>query len=353
MSSLLLIVLGLAALLFGAEVLVRGGTGLATWFGIRPMVIGLTVVSLGTSVPELAVGIDAAVSGSPGLAVGNIVGTNLVNVLFILGLSALLVPVVFQRRTLRFDLPAMTAAALALYLLSLDGRLGRADGLLLLGGGAVYTWLLLRVSRREAGEGTAGPAAGDEESGAVGPARRGPRPLRSGVELLAGLLVIVLGAELLVDGAVAGAQSLGVSEAVIGLTVVAIGTSAPELVTTLVSTVRGDRDIAIGNLLGSSIYNIVLVLGLTVVVAPAGVPVPDEVLAADLVLMVFVAVCAVPVFVTGSRITRAEGGTFRRLVPCLPGLAAAGPGVIAGVAGAVGLISRPAEDTDSQEEGPT
>src|SRR5262245_46681362 len=138
MSSLLLIVLGLAALLFGAEVLVRGGTGLATWFGIRPMVIGLTVVSLGTSVPELAVGIDAAVSGSPGLAVGNIVGTNLVNVLFILGLSALLVPVMFQRRTLRFDLPAMTGAALALYLLALDGRLGRADGLLLLGGGAVY-----------------------------------------------------------------------------------------------------------------------------------------------------------------------------------------------------------------------
>ena len=305
MSSVLLIVGGLAALTVGAELLVRGGTGLATWLGISPMVIGLTVVSIGTSVPELAIGIDAAVGGSTGLAVGNIVGTNLVNILFILGLSALLVPVAFQRRTLKFDLPAMTAAAVVLYLLALDGTLRLADGLLLIAGGAAYTWVLLRISRRD----TVGITADKADAGA-GRMQDSHRPLPDIVALLVGTLVIVLGAELLVNGAVSSAESLGVSEAVIGLTVVAIGTSAPELVTTLLSTVRGDRDIAIGNLLGSSIYNIAVVLGLTVLVAPHGVPVPDEVLSADLVLLVVVALASVPVFVSGARISRAEGALF-------------------------------------------
>jgi cation:H+ antiporter len=305
MSSVLLIVGGLAALTIGAEFLIRGGTGLASWLGISPMVIGLTVVSIGTSVPELAIGIDAAVGGNTGLAVGNIVGTNLVNILFILGLSALLVPVAFQRRTLKFDLPAMTAAAVVLYLLALDGTLGLADGLLLIAGGVAYTWALLRVSRRDAVEKTTDKAGVD-----AGLMQDSHRPLHDTVALLVGMLVIVLGAELLVNGAVSSAESLGVSEAVVGLTVVAIGTSAPELVTTLVSTVRGDRDIAIGNLLGSSIYNIAVVLGLTVIVAPNGVPVPDEVLSADLVLLVVVALASVPVFLSGARIARAEGVLF-------------------------------------------
>ncbi len=296
-----LIVGGLLALIVGAEVLVRGGSGLAAWLGIRPMVVGLTVVSLGTSVPELAVGIDAAVTGSPGLAVGNIVGTNLVNVLLILGLSALLIPVAFQRQTLVFDLPAMTVAALALLVLSLDGTLTRIDGLLLLAGAVAYTWALLRLSRRDAAEEPQTDGVDDEPP---------PRPLRHAIALLVGMAVIVLGADLLVEGAVSGAEQLGISEAVIGLTVVAIGTSAPELVTTLLSTYRGDREIAIGNLLGSSIYNIVFVLGLTVLVAPRGVPVPDEVLTADLLLMTAVAVVCVPVFVSGARINRVEGGLF-------------------------------------------
>lgn len=312
MPSPLLILGGLAALIAGAEVLVRGGAGLAAWLGIRPMLIGLTVVSVGTSAPELAVGIDAAVTGSPALAVGNIVGTNLVNLLLILGLSALLVPIVFRRATLRLDLPVMTAAALLLYLLSLDGALGRVDGVVLLAGGAAYTGVLWRVSRRETAEQAVDPAAAAEampdEEAAATPAVH--RPARSAVELVAGLAVIVLGAELLVEGSVRAAQALGVSEAVIGLTVVAIGTSAPELVTTVLSTLRGNRDIALGNLLGSSIYNIGLVLGLTVVVAPEGVPVPDEVLAGDLVLLVAAAVVAVPVFVSGSRMIRAEGALF-------------------------------------------
>src|SRR5262245_22998952 len=191
MSSALLIVGGLAALTIGAELLVRGGTGLASWLGIRPMVIGLTVVSIGTSVPELAVGIDAAVSGSPGLAVGNIVGTNLVNFLFILGLSALLMPVAFDRATLRFDLPAMTVAALLLLLLAIDGTLTRLDGVILLLGGAGYTIGLLRANRRE----KADPVAEDEV--AVGVAYDRHRPMRHVLALFVGVVVVVIGAEFL------------------------------------------------------------------------------------------------------------------------------------------------------------
>jgi cation:H+ antiporter len=304
MSAGLMIAGGLVALIVGADVLVRAGTGLASWLGIRPMMIGLTVVSLGTSVPELAVGIDAAVSGSPGLAVGNIVGTNLVNILLILGVSAVLLPIALERATLRFDLPAMTAAALLLYLLAVDGTLTRPDGVVLLLGGAAYTVGLVWVSRREAPD----PAEGDAASAAAATGRH--RPLRDGLLLLGAMAVVVVGAELLVDGAVSSARSLGVSDAIIGLTIVAVGTSAPELVTTVVSTLRGDRDLAIGNLIGSSIYNIGAVLGLTVLVAPHGVPVPDEVLAADLGLLVLVTAAAVPVFVSAARISRIEGGVF-------------------------------------------
>jgi cation:H+ antiporter len=292
------------ALILGAEVLVRSSSGLASWLGVRPMMIGLTVVSLGTSVPELAIGIDAAVSGSPGLAVGNIVGTNLVNILLILGLSAVLAPIALDRATLRFDLPAMTAAALLLYLLSIDGALTRPDGVILLLGGVAYTAGLVQVSRRETADPDDGPAA------IVAGAADRRRPLRHVLLLLVALVVVVVGAELLVEGAVSSARTLGVSDAIIGLTIVAVGTSAPELVTTVVSTLRGDRDLAIGNLIGSSIYNIGAVLGLTVVVAPHGVPVPDEVLAADLGLLVVVTAAAVPVFVTGTRISRIEGGLF-------------------------------------------
>lgn len=298
MPDALLVVGGLVALLTGAELVVRAGTGIATRLGVRPIVIGLTVVSLGTSMPELAVGVDAAVSGSPGLAVGNIVGTNLVNILLILGLSAALVPIALERTTLRFDLPVMTGVALLLVALSIDGTLSRLDGAVLLLAAIAYTVGLWRMSRR-------GPA----DLGETPPvASRGPLVLT--LLLVVGLAVIVLGAELLVDGAVSAAHALGVSESVIGLTVVAIGTSAPELVTTVLSTVRGERDIAIGNLFGSSIYNIGAVLAVTIVVAPGGLPVPRDVLVADLLLLGVVAVAAVPVFLSGARISRLEGAAF-------------------------------------------
>jgi cation:H+ antiporter len=306
MSSALLIVAGLAGLLVGADLLVRGGAALASQLGVRPIVVGLTVVALGTSLPELAVGIDAVRQGSPGLAVGNIIGANLVSVLFILGLSALLRPIPFERRTLRFDLPAMTAACLALWLLALDGSLTRVDGALLCLGGVAYTAGIIWTSRREP-EPVRADYAADSERTAV---RGGRGLLLRVVTLFAGIGLVLLGAELLVDGSTEIARSLEVSEAVIGLTVIALGTTAPELVTTLTSTLRGDRDIAIGNLLGSSVYNVALILGIAVVTAPAEVQVPDEVVAADLLILAVVALITVPVLLSGQRVSRLEGGAF-------------------------------------------
>jgi cation:H+ antiporter len=300
--SALLIAAGLAGLLVGADLLVRGGAALATHLGVTPIVVGLTVVALGTSLPELAVGIDAVQQGVPGLAVGNVVGTTLVNILFILGLSALIRPIAFERRTLRFDLPAMTGASLALWLLALDGVLSTLDGALLCAGGVAYTAGIVWTSRKE-------PAPVREDYAARS-ARAGRGVALRALMLVGGIGLVLLGAELLVDGATDVARSLDVSEALIGLTVIAIGTSAPELVTTITSTLRGDRDIAVGNLLGSSVYNVALILGITVLTASGGVEVPDEVVTADLVVLAVVAVITVPVLVSGHRISRVEGGAF-------------------------------------------
>jgi cation:H+ antiporter len=306
MSSALLIVAGLAGLLFGADLLVRGGAALASHLGVRPIVVGLTVVALGTSLPELAVGIDAVRQGSPGLAVGNIVGTNLVNILFILGLSALIRPIAFERRTLRFDLPAMTAASLALWLLALDGSLSWVDGTILCVGGAAYTAGVIWTSRQESAPVRADYASRSERRTPSG----GRGLLLRGLTVLAGIGLVLLGAELLVDGSIDVARSLEVSDATIGLTVIAIGTSAPELVTTLTSTLRGDRDIAVGNLLGSSVYNIVLILGITVLATSGELQIPHDVIAADLLVLAVVAVITVPVLLSGHRAGRLEGGAF-------------------------------------------
>jgi cation:H+ antiporter len=289
---------GLVIVVVGAELVVREGSGLAGRLGIHPIVVGMTVVSLGTSLPELAIGINAAQQGNAGLAVGNIVGTNLVNVLLVLGLSALLRPVDFESRTLRFDLPAMTGAAVLLLVLAWDGSLSTTDGVLLCLYGAAYLAVLVVGSLRRQAEDHTPPEPGDRH------------PAIQLLLLVAGLAVIVFGSDLLVDGAVDIARDLGVSDAVIGLTIVAIGTSAPELVTTVVATVRGDRSIALGNLLGSSVFNIALILGPTILVAPGAVPVPDEVLAVDLLLMAATALVCVPAFWTRRRLGRAEGGAF-------------------------------------------
>jgi cation:H+ antiporter len=230
------------------------------------------------------------------------VGTNLVNILLILGLSALIAPLTLDTRTVRFDLPCMTAASLVLLLVALDGTLGTLDGVLLVLLGIGYTLAVLRTSRQETPAVQAEYQASDDVTRA--------RPWLHVVSLLVGIAVIVIGATLLVDGAVDAARAFGVSDVIIGLTIIAIGTSAPELVTTIVSTLRGNRDIALGNLLGSSVYNIAIILGVTILVAPGAVEVPDEILGGDLLLMVGAAVACIPVFMSGRRITRIEGGVF-------------------------------------------
>jgi cation:H+ antiporter len=221
-------------------------------------------------------------------------------------LSALIRPIAFERRTLRFDLPAITAASLALWLLALDGSLRRVEGIVLGLGGAAYIAGIIWTSHQEPAPVHADYASHSERTTSRG--RRGL--LLHALTVIAGIGLLLLGAQFLVDGSVEIARSLEVSEATIGLTVVALGTCSPELVTTLTSTVRGDRDIAVGNLLGSSVYNVAVILGITVMTAPAEVQIPDDVVAADLLVLAVAALITVPVLLSGQRISRLEGGAF-------------------------------------------
>ncbi len=301
---------GLVALIIGSEWLVKGGARLAAMLGIPPILVGLTVVSIGTSMPELAVGIRAASEGNASLAVGNIAGTNIVNLLLILGLSALIAPIVLEMRTLRLDLPMMTAAAVLLWALAANGTLSPIEGVVLVLGAVVYTLVLIFSARRES------RAIQDEFAGEFAVPRDEPpeatrRDLIANLALLIiGIVVVVIGADWLVNGAVGVATAFGVSDAFIGLTIVAIGTSAPELVTTVGSTIRGERDIAIGNLLGSSVYNILLILGVTVVASGHVLELEPDLVRIDIPLMALVALACIPIFLSGRRVGRGEGGAM-------------------------------------------
>lgn len=269
------------------------------------------MVSIGTSMPELTVGVVSAAEGSGALAVGNIAGTNIANLLLVLGLSALLLPLTIEMRTLRFELPVMAMAALLLWALAADGVLSRLDGLILLVAAIVYTVVLIRTARRESREFATEFAAAytANAAGHAVPANDRRTILYVGMTL-GGIAAVVLGAEWLVDAAVGMARGFGVSDAFIGLTVVAIGTSAPELVTTIVSTLRNERDIAIGNLLGSSIYNILLILGITCLVPTHGLALPRSLVRIDIPIMVTVVLVCIPIFISGRRVHRAEGAAM-------------------------------------------
>ncbi len=305
MPPLLLIVVGLVALILGAELVVRYGSRLARRMGVPPLLVGLTIVSIGTSAPELAVGIDAVRSGAASLAIANIAGTNVVNLLLILGLSAILRPIVLHLQTIKLDLPAMALAAALVVVLSLDGTFSILDGILLTALAIVYTALLVVFARRE----SALVASEFAEEYPPEPTQGGRAILHIAL-LVAGLVVIVLGAGWLVDGSVQLARALGVTDAIIGLTIVAIGTSAPELATTIVSTIRGDRDIAIGNLIGSSTYNLTLILGVSLLFSPGHIDIDPQLVLIDLPLMLLVSLVCIPVFLTGKRVSRAEGIMF-------------------------------------------
>jgi cation:H+ antiporter len=298
---------GFVLLLLGAELLVRGASRLAAAVGVTPLVIGLTVVAYGTSTPELAVSIQAGLAGNADIAVANVVGSNIFNVLFILGACAALKPLVVSRQLVRLEVPIMIGLSGLLLVLSMDGRLGWTNGTLLIAGIIVYTFWTIRRSRRESIERASSAPQNDANhpSGKKAGFIAG-QALWVGV----GLILLVLGSRWFVTGAVALAHAMGVSDVVIGLTIVAAGTSLPEVFTSLMATIRNERDIAIGNVVGSNIYNILMIIGVSSLVAPDGLNVAPSLINFDMEVMLAVAVACLPVFFTGYSIARWEGFLF-------------------------------------------
>lgn len=301
------LIAGLLLLVAGAEVLVRGAAKLAAQFGIPPLVIGLTVVAFGTSAPETAVSVQAAWNGSGDLAIGNVLGSNIANVLLILGTTALIAPLVVSRQLIRLDVPIMIGASLLTFALAWDGELSRLNGALLFSGVLIYTTFLIISSRRS------NEATDEDEFAKEFGLHETPKPYAWLINLgllIAGLVLLVGGSNLLVEGAVGLARALGLSELVIGLTVVAIGTSLPELATSVLAAFKGERDIAVGNIVGSNIFNLLCVLGLASLVSPQPISVSPNALAFDFPVMIAVAVSCLPIFFAGYRINRWEGLLF-------------------------------------------
>lgn len=303
----ILLALGTLLLVAGAEFLVRGASRLAASAGVSPLVVGLTVVAFGTSSPELAVSAHAAFTGEADIAVGNVVGSNIFNILFILGLSAMVAPLVVAQQLIRLDVPIMIGVSILLLILGLDGKIGRVDGLLLFSIIVAYTVFLIRRSRRES---RAVQEEYEREYG-VGEEEKTPRAWMVDLAyIVGGMAGLVAGSRWLVDGAVRVALDLGVSELTIGLTIIAIGTSLPEVATSVVASLRGERDIAVGNVVGSNIFNILAVLGLTGLVSSEGVAVSVDVLRFDIPIMIMVALGTAPALLSGMIVQRWEGFLF-------------------------------------------
>lgn len=300
-SGLIQLIIGLALLIAGAEGLVRGSARLAAALGLPPLIIGLTVVAFGTSSPEIVVSIQAAFSNRADIALGNVVGSNIFNVLFILGLSAMVAPLVVSEQLVRNDVPIMIGASSLVMLFGLDGALNRIEGAVLLVLLVLYIVFLIRISRRD---NAASPAVK-----APGPANRS-NPVADVLFILVGLVLLVFGSRFLINGAAALARILGLSELVIGLTIVAAGTSLPEAATSVVASFKRERDIAVGNIVGSNIFNLLGVLGTASLLAPRSISVPAAALTFDLPVMVAVAMACLPIFFAGLRIPRWIGGLF-------------------------------------------
>jgi cation:H+ antiporter len=297
--------LGIATLVVGANLLVRGASKLALSFGVSPLVVGLTIVAFGTSAPEIAVSVGAVLDGRTDIAVGNVVGSNIFNVLFILGVSALIAPLIVHVQLIRQEVPIMIGASLLLLLFALDGRVSRPEAAMLLALLLAYTVFLVVQSRRET---SAAQAEFEQEMPAAG-GWDAHWAAQVGL-VLAGLGALVLGSDWLVGAAVHFAKALGVSDLVIGLTIVAAGTSMPEVATSVTAAIKGERDIAVGNVVGSSTFNILGCVGVSGLVATGGLGVAPALLNFDLWVMIAVAFACLPVFLTGREIARWEGGVF-------------------------------------------
>lgn len=305
-STLIFFFIGLVLLILGAEGLVRGAAKLASMIGISPLVIGLTVVAFGTSSPEMAVSVRAGLGGHPDVAFGNVVGSNIFNILFILGLSAAIRPVAVSSRLVRLDVPIMIGVSVLLLLCGLDEKLSRMEGFLFFSGLVAYTAFLVWQSHRDAAMVL---AEARRERGARPGASFGLWLVQLGL-ILGGLICLGVGSRWLVDGAIALAESIGVSRLVIGITIVAAGTSLPEVATSVVASLRGQGDIAIGNLVGSNIFNILGVLGLSSLVSADGIHLSRAALNFDVPVMIAVAIACLPIFFTGYSVSRREGALF-------------------------------------------
>lgn len=304
LQQVLMFLAGLAVLVVGADVLVRGASRLAVSFGVSPLVVGLTVVAFGTSAPEMAVSVGSALAGNPDLALGNVVGSNICNVLLILGISALITPLLVDEQIIRQEIPIMIGASALLVVMALDGNIGLLESIALFGLVIAYTVFLVVQSRR------ASKSVQDEFETEI-PTSTWDRHWAVQVGLIAaGLVMLVVGADWLVDSAVAFARAFGVSDLVIGLTVVAVGTSMPEIATSIVAAIRGQRDIAVGNVVGSNVFNILAVLGAAGIAAGAGLPVSEAARNFDLWVMLAVAFACLPIMITGREIARWEGVIF-------------------------------------------
>ncbi|MDX1591595.1 MAG: calcium/sodium antiporter [Balneolaceae bacterium] len=291
---------GLICLIAGAEILVRGSSRIAAFLGMQPLVIGLTVVAFGTSSPELAVSIKSVLSGDASLAVGNVVGSNIFNILFILGISAVIIPLSVSQKLIRIEIPLMIAISLLTWLFAFSGEITQIEGAILFGCLVLYIWFLIWEARREG-------TSEQFESFAVSQTPGIGRWVLNILLVAGGLGLLVFGSRLFVDSAVEIARWFGVSELVIGLTIVAAGTSMPEVVTSIIAAVKGERDIAVGNVVGSNLFNLLGVLGISGMVAGDGLQVMNSAIMIDIPVMIAVALLCLPVFFTGKKISRGEG----------------------------------------------
>lgn len=312
MSILLSLIGGLVLLVLGGELLVRGAVQVASRLGVSPLVIGLTLVGFGTSTPELVTSVQAALGGSPGIAYGNIVGSNLANILLILGVSAVLTPILVASSALKRDAVVMVGVAVLFAALAAAVPMGRIAGVFFVAG--LGTYILLAFRQESAATADHGAAydkslATQEADPALAPSDTPRYSIAlSLVIAIAGLALVMMGGYLLVTGAVELARDFGISETVIGLTIVAVGTSLPELVTSVMAAIRKETDVAFGNIVGSNIYNILGIGGMTALIAPAEVP--AQIVTFDNLIMVAASLLLVVFARTGMRIGRREGGVL-------------------------------------------
>lgn len=301
--EVVIFVAGLVVLYFGAEWLVRGSSSIALRMGITPIIVGCTVVAFGTSAPELVVSLAAVVTESDDISVGNIVGSNVANLALILGAAGIIRPIEVHSSVIKREYPIMLIASIALVFLAYDGVLSRIDGFLLLCGMGAYLGYMLGLARESMNDDSAS-VEGLEDIEDIDPDRS--NSTKDGLRVVFGMIGLTVGAHFMVSSAITIATEFGISQLVIGITIVAIGTSLPELATSVVAAIRDESDISVGNVVGSNVFNVLLVLG--TVAAIAGIVVGELAIEYDLFIMLGITLLIWPIMWTGNRIGRLEGG---------------------------------------------